>query len=470
MTQHFNPAGDGFAPETEQQILGAVLANNDRYHEISGQIRDEHFRDPTHAAIWRNVSARIERDHLASPITLKEDLADHEGLKQLGGMAYLAKLITGSVSAFAIKDYANIVVEAHGRRSLAGRLEKLTRELRDGRSSDEVAAEMEMILHQREETSSEPRTMSFLKAQKLALEQMHEIKQGNLRGVPSGLKTLDDKVSLAPKRYTILGGATSMGKTALALHMVLSAARAGYGVGFVTLEMPEEDLANRINSAVSGIEYRGYDRPMGDASFGQVVNAAQDLQNLPLEVFSERVRDVPAILSEGKKLKRKWKETENFKGFKLLIIDYIQLVRGRGESQFVRLSQVANDLKQIAKQLDVHVIALAQIDRNLGKVDDFSEARPNLAHLRGSGDLENAPDNVMFIFRPEYYLTPPRFTVPKKPEDRADWEAEFLQWKGKAEIIIGKARMGEICSVKVGCDLSTNRFWDLDDGQEEIAF
>ncbi|EEW56672.1 replicative DNA helicase [Ruegeria sp. TrichCH4B] len=461
------------SPELEQQLLGAVLSNNDRYHEVSAIVRVEHFFEHTHAAIWKNIAARIERDHVVTPVTLASDLAANEALQSLGGARYLLNLVAGSTAGFAAKDYAIDLAEMYQRRTLAGRFEQLAEDLRTGRAADDAAAEVELMMMERAELSAEPRTMSFMKAQMNAIETMHQIKKGDQIGVPTGLRTLDDMVSLAPKRYTLLGGSTSMGKSALALHIAHSAAREGFGVGFVTLEMPEEDLANRINSTESGLAYNTYDRPMSDQSFRQVIEAAERLQGLPIEIFSERVRDVPAILSEGKKIARKMQPNGKFKGFKLLVIDYIQLVRGRGSNSFESLSQVANDLKQVAKQLDVHVLALAQVDRQLGKLDKWDQwpqARPSLAHLRGSGDLENAPDNVMFVFRPQYFLTPPRCTPPSDPSDRADWESEYDQWKGKAEIIIGKARMGEIGSVTVGCDLSVNRFWDLDDGQERIAF
>ncbi|TNE43411.1 MAG: hypothetical protein EP341_11355 [Sphingomonadales bacterium] len=275
-------------------------------------------------------------------------------------------------------------------------------------------------------------------------------------------------LSLGPKRYTILAGATSMGKTALGIWIGYAAAQAGYGVGFVTLEMPEEDLAKRVNSIVSQVPYKAYDRPMSEALFRKTIDAAKELEALPMEIFSDRVRDIPSILSEGKKLKRKMQPNGPFKGFKLLVVDYLQLVRGRGESAFVRLSQVANDLKQVAKQLDVHVIALAQIDRKIGdRGDHVNDKRPRLSDLRGSGDLENAPDNVIFIHRPEYYLS--RETPPKKDEERADWLADCAHWKDKAELIIAKARMGDICSVTVKTDMATNRFEDIA-SQEDFEF
>ncbi len=795
-----------FSVEAEQQLIGAVLSNNELFDQVSRLIDPKHFWEPLHGDIWKNIQARISRDHLVSPVTLKTDMAQHEGLNSIGGSSYLVNLVAGSISSFAVKDYANHVRELHDRRTFAARLHQVADEVEGGRSADDAAAELELTLHQREGDSDDPRAMSFLKAQIRSLEQMQQIQNGEMVSVPTGIAALDDVVSFMPKRYTVLGGSTSMGKaqpldsrvlgvhgwmamgdvqigdelasvdgapshvtgvfpqgekeifkvtfsdgrfvrccgehlwqthgpkrtqdrvmstheiaeklklsskqgrlsvplfsgdfgldadfpispwllgafigdghmhgatpkfsiadaellwrvmeevspehvmtkdsgydyrvkaaegevnnfalalrdlgyyrcrseekfipdqylmgslqvrsellkglldtdgwveafgavrystssptlakqvrelvwslggvcsvsektpkftykgarkfgqnhfvlnirlpdvrrfisltkksrrcnrtkpvrltvvsvepdgkeqaqciavshpshlyvtdgyavthnTALALSIALAAAKAGYGVGFDSLEMPEEDLANRINSAQSLIPYKAYDRPMSETVFRKVIEAGKELESLPFEIFSERVRDVPAILSEGKRLKRKMKPNGPFKGFKLLIIDYVQLVRGKGESATVRLSQVANDLKQVAKQLDVHVLALAQIDRNISKEEDYQRARPRLADLRGSGDLEFAPDNVMFVFRPEYYLT--RQNPPKDIEARADWEAEIEQWKGKAEIIVGKARMGEIGSVRVGCDMATNRFFDLPDQQDDMAF
>lgn len=454
--------------EAEQQLLGAILSDNRLYDQVSGTIRAEHFYDPVHARIYKLAAARIEKDHLASVVQMKSDLADDEGLQQLGGPKYLVKLAGSAVASFAIRDYADMIRQMYDRRMMVGRLKQLSDEVEQGRDTGEAAAELELYLHEREDQSDEPRAMSFLKAQGMALQQMDQIRQGALVGVPTGISALDEAVSLVPKRYTILGGPTSSGKTALALSITMAAARAGFGAGFVSLEMPETDLVNRLNSMESQIPYKAYDRPMSEHNFRRVMEAAKKLQTLPLEIFSERVRDVPAILSEGKKLKRKMKPSGRFQGFKLLVIDYIQLVRGKGESQHVRLAQVANDLKQVAKQLDVHVLALAQIDRALGKETDYRNARPRLADLRGSGDLENAPDNVLFVFRPEYYLT--RQMPPSKDDERADWEEDLRNWRNKAEIIIAKARMGDIGSVMVECDMATNVFRDVPDRQMEAEF
>ncbi|WP_120636039.1 DnaB-like helicase C-terminal domain-containing protein [Ruegeria sp. EL01] len=453
--------------EAEQQLLGALLNDNGLYDQISSMLTANHFYDPVHARIYKLAAARIEKDHLVSPVQMKSDFADDDGVKQLGGSTYFAKMSGAAIASFAIRDYADMIRNMYDKREMTNRLKQIGDEVAGGGEPDAAAAELELFLHEREDHSDEPRTMSFLKAQTQALQQMIDINNGEMVGVPTGIESLDEAMSLVPKRYTILGGATSMGKTALALSITMAAARAGYGVGFVSLEMPETDLANRMNSSISQIPYQAYDRMMSENQFRKVVDAANQLESLPLEIFSERVRDISAILSEGKKLQRKMKPNGQFKGFKLLVVDYIQLVRAKGESQHVRLAEVANALKQVAKQLDVHVLALAQIDRALGKEDNYHNARPRLADLRGSGDLENAPDNVMFVFRPEYYLTRQR---PKNEDELGDWGHDLETWRDKAEIIIAKARMGERKTITVECDLATNVFRDVPDSQMDAGF
>lgn len=463
--QNVNAAQALHSGEAEQQLLGAALANNERFEQIAGLLKPEHFAEPIHGLIWKHICARMADDSIADPVTVGADMEAGDALSELGGKSYLLRLVVSAASTHQIKEYAKIVIELHSRRTLVAQIEQISADLKAGGSVDDGASALELVLHDRQEASDNPRTMSLLKAQTLAIDQMHEIQKGGFVGCPTGISDLDAAVSLTPKRYTILGGATSMGKSALALSIVKASAEAGFGVGFVTREMPEEDLANRLNSMDSKIPYKAYDRKMSENSFREVVEAAKKQQSLPIEIFSDRVSDVPSILSEAKKLKRKMVPNGNFKGLKLLVVDYLQLINGKGESGHVRLAQVANDLKAVAKILDVHVLALAQIDRTIGARDD---TRPKLADLRGSGDLEMAPDNVLFIHRPGYYLE--RQTPPKKEEDRVDWEYEVSQWSGKAEVIVAKARMGEICAVKVACNLAINQFTDLQSDYQEEAF
>ena len=448
--------------EMEQAIIGACLVSPDTMDAAMALVSQHHFYDPVHARIWGHMVTRAKAQHLASPVTIKVAMEGDDGLKELGGPAYLARLAGAAMGHVTCLKLCDDLVRLAARRDMLAQLQGVADKIKAGASADEAAADLEIALFNREQTSDAPRSVSLLAATTQALTAMNDMNRGiSPAGITTGLKALDDMVSLKPGRYTIIGAATSMGKSALAIWIAHAAAKSGVGVGFASLEMPVTDVANRINSIGSQIPYRAYDRTTSETSFRRIAQVASENQALPIQIFDASARDVPAIMAEMQKIKRFWKPNGQFQGGKLLIVDYLQLVRGKGESQFVRLSEVANAFKTVAKMLDVHVIALAQVDRKIGDRDD---TRPNLSDLRGSGDLEFAPDTVMFLHRPEYYLS--RKTPPKKPEDRADFEAELSRWKGKAEIIVAKSRMGEIGSVTVGCDMATNRFWDLEATQD----
>jgi len=447
--------------ELEQQILGAVLSNNDRYHSVGAMLRADHFFDPVHGKIWRHIASRISKDHLASPVTLKSEIEDD--LKELGGAKYLTNLVGYSISGDAIVDYSQELIELSERRRILDAARDVIGGIADGGNSQDAISALEIAAMNAQENSAQPRSMSLLKAHMRSLEAMSEAQATGHSGISSGLKDLDDLLLLKPKRSTLIAGATSMGKTTLATWLAYSAAKQGYGVGFVSLEMGEEDLANRINSIDSRVPYQMMDRPMSETMFNKVAEAAQGQQSLSIEIMSDRVRDIPAILSEAKRLRARWKPNGNFHGLGLLIIDYIQLVRGKGNS-FEVLSQVSRDSKSIAKMLNLPVVALAQISRDMSKRDSKV---PHLGDLRGSGDLENDADNVIFTHRPGYFLE--RMEAPSDASERADWEAAISACKGTMDIIVGKQRMGPLGSVRVGCDMGTNRFWDFAK-QEEVDF
>ena len=451
--------------ELEQNLLGAVLTDNERFHKIGGLLTSAHFYDPVHARIWSNISARISRDHLASPVTLKSDMEADEGLKQLGGPSYLARLAAAAIGSFAVVEYARELIELHGRRLLIHSCEDARAAIMAGGSASDAASGLELALQRREETGMEPRSMSLLAAHTRSITQMNEAYQTGAFGISTGLKSLDDLIGgLRAKETTVVAGSTSMGKTSFGTFLAYTAAKAGYGVGFASLEMSEEALSQRINSIDSEIPYQAMNRPMSENVFRRVVETAKSQEALPIQIYSDRVRDIPSILSETKRLRGRWEPNGAFKGLGLLVIDYIQLVRGKGSSYEV-LSQVARDTKAVAKLMGIPVIAMAQISRDVSKRESH---RPHLSDLRGAGDLEDAADNVIFCHRPEYYLE--RMDAPKKDEDRADYYAALNASKGKMDLIVAKQRMGPLGTVRVCCDLATNRFWDIPEKQPEIEF
>jgi replicative DNA helicase len=326
-----------------------------------------------------------------------------------------------------------------------------------GGGAQDAASALEMAAMAAQEDAPAPRSKSLLAAHTDSLRSMYEAQASGAVGISSGLAALDDLILLKPKRSTLIAGATSMGKSAMAVWLSYTVAKQGYGVAFVSLEMGEEDLANRINSIDSQVPYKAMDRPLSENLFGKVVAAAKGQEALPIEITSDRVRDIPAILSEARRLQKHWRPNGDFKGLGLLIVDYIQLIRGRG-NPFEVLTQASQAMKSIAKIMDIPVVALAQISRDMSKRDS---KLPHLSDLRGSGDLENDADNVIFCHRPAYYLERALQDPPSDVSEHADLEAALSAAAGTMDLIVAKQRMGPIGQCRVGCDLGTNRFWDL---------
>ena len=442
--------------EAEQQLLGALLANNEGLDRVNG-LSHEHFFDPVHARIFKTICALVHNDRLASPITLKPIFETDPGLKELGGPAYLRRLVGAAMMAVHIPEYAKMLIELHEARNLISISRTCIDALQEGGAVADAVEVLERHLLSINGSTSETRSMSLLAAATKAISEMNDRFQNGSTGVPSGLADFDRVTGgFHRAEFTIIGGATSMGKTTLGTWIAYSAAKNGVGVGFATLEMGESQLYQRINSIDSRIPYQAQRRELSETDFRKVIATTQEQAALPIELFSSECRTIHGIFTEARKLQRKWPPNEKFKGLGMLVIDYIQLVKGQGTSLEV-LPDAAIECKNIAKRLDIPVIALAQVNRTIGQRDNKV---PNLSDLRGSGDLEFAADNVIFCHRPEYYLTRelqnPSLTV----DEIADIQAAMDACKGTMDIIIAKQRMGSIDQCRVGCDMGTNRFWD----------
>ncbi|MEC7669934.1 MAG: DnaB-like helicase N-terminal domain-containing protein, partial [Pseudomonadota bacterium] len=279
----FNPTGAEIqSPDTmphsieaEQQLLGAILTNNDVYDRVASIISEKHFYDPVHARIFEIAAARIAKNNLASPVTLKAFMEDDEGLKELGGAAYLARLAGAAVSSFAVRDYAQMIYDLAIRRELIA----LGREIADKAARVEVASEPKDQIVQAEQSlyklaeqgKSDSGFVSFLKAVTGAVNVANAAyqREGKLSGISTGLVDLDAKLGgLNPSDLLILAGRPSMGKTSLATNIAYNIAKAykkgirpdgtegaiqGGVVGFYSLEMSSEQLAARILSEASEI-------------------------------------------------------------------------------------------------------------------------------------------------------------------------------------------------------------------------
>jgi len=447
-----------YVPELEQQLLGALLSNNDLYHQISGDINADHFGDQVHAAIFKNIVTRIANEHLASPVTLKVDMENHEGLKELGGPAYLVRLVGASMGASQIKHYASEITQLWQRRTLDKAFMDASEAIRDGQGADEAKAALELLLTTMPASYGQENSMSWMKALTETVSDIQQAYEGHTSSITTGLDALDKKLGgLFRQNLVVIGGRPSMGKTSLALKIAIANAAQGKKVAIVSLEMSVEELGQRVLSEKSQIPYFNFrNNSLTDVQLSQTTQAAKGVMELPIAIIPKHVREVASIYAALKKQKAR------MGGLDLVIVDYLQLMRAKGSGRTEQMTEVSLQLKHFAGLLDVPVVALSQLNRSLENRDD---KRPMLSDLRESGQIEQDADVVLFCYRDYYYLQ--REKKPEKVEELVDHEAALLASKGVMEVNVAKQRMGPIGTVKVGCDMATNRFWDLDTPQQQ---
>ncbi len=459
--------------EAEQQLLGAILTNNDVFDRIASIINETHFYEPVHARIYDIAKSRISKNALASPVTLKAFMEDDEGLKELGGPAYLARLAGAAISSFAARDYAQMIYDLAIRRELirlGGDISAKAAKVDVASEPKEQIVEAEQALYQLgEQGQSESGFQSFLKAVTDAVNMANAAyeREGGLAGLSTGLDDLDQKLGgLHPSDLLILAGRPSMGKTALATNIAFNIAKKyrkgtlsdgregavdGGVVGFFSLEMSAEQLAGRILSEASEISsHKIRQGDMDETEFRRFVEAAKDLEACPLYIDDTAAIPISQLSARARRLKRTH-------GLDLLIIDYLQLVRGTSENRVQEIGEISMGLKAIAKELEIPVIALSQLSRQVENRDD---KRPQLSDLRESGSIEQDADVVMFVYRGDYYKER------EKPEENnleatAAWQDDMARLHGKAEVIIGKQRHGPIGTVDLSFEAQFTRFGNL---------
>jgi replicative DNA helicase len=329
--------------DAEQQLLGAILTDNDSYDRIAAIVRAEHFHDPVHARIFELAAARIQKNALASPITLKPFLEDDEGLKALGGTDYLLRLAGAAISSFAARDYAQMIYDLAIRRELIA----LGAEIADraaridvDQGPDEQIVEAEQRLYTLAEAGQTERGFqSFLKAATDAVNIANAAYQrdGGLAGLATGFADLDKKLGgLHRSDLLIVAGRPSMGKTALATNIAFNIARAhrrgrlpdgregsvnGGVVGFFSLEMSAEQLAARVLSEAAEVPSEQIRRgDMTEGEFRRFVEAAKTLESCPLYIDDTPALPIAQLAARARRLKRTH-------GLDALFVDYLQLVR-----------------------------------------------------------------------------------------------------------------------------------------------
>lgn len=462
--------------EAEQALLGAILVNNDALDRVSAFLDARHFFDPLHGRIYEAASKLIMAGKRATPITLKTYFEHEEPLGELTVPQYLGRLAANATTIINAEDYGRTVYDLCIRRDLILIGEQMVNQAYDSPvdASPTVQIEdAEQQLYELAETGKygsgfEPFSSALTDAIDMAANAYK--RDGHLSGIATGFRDLDAKMGgLQSSDLIILAGRPSMGKTALATNIAYHVARAfkseikpdgtenvtdGAVVGFFSLEMSSEQLATRIISEQSSIPSERIRRgKIEREEFDRLVDVSQTLQDLPLFIDQTGGISVAQLCARARRLKRQ-------KNLGVIIVDYLQLLSGSSrraaEGRVQEVSEITTGLKALAKELNVPIVALSQLSR---QVENREDKRPQLADLRESGSIEQDADVVMFVFREEYYVE--RAQPREGTAEHAEWMDRMEQVLGRAEVIIGKQRHGPTGTVPLQFDGSVTRFADL---------
>ncbi len=462
--------------EAEQALLGAILVNNEACDRVSSFLEPRHFFDPLHGRVYEAASKLIMAGKRATPITLKTFFEREEPIaSDLTVPQYLGRLAANATTVINAEHYGRTIYDLAVRRSLIVIGEDMVNTAYDApidvAPSDQIE-DAEQRLYELAETGKygsgfEPFAAALTDAIDMAANAYK--RDGGLSGLASGFRDLDSRMGgLQPSDLVILAGRPSMGKTALATNIAYHVARAykseqtpdgsdkvvdGAVVGFFSLEMSSEQLATRIISEQAGIPSERIRRGRIERhEFDRLVEVSQELQTLPLFIDQTGGISVAQLAARARRLKRQ-------RGLGLIVVDYLQLLTGSSrrasEGRVQEVTEITTGLKALAKELNVPILALSQLSRQVEQRDD---KRPQLSDLRESGSIEQDADVVMFVFREEYYVErrQPREGSP----EHLTWQDEMASVEGLAEVIIGKQRHGPTGTVRLQFKSDVTRFAD----------
>ena len=433
--------------EAEQSILGGILLDNQALNAVMEVLTQSDFYSDAHRKIFASIIELNNRSEPADLITLSNIMKDQKRLDQVGGISYLASLVDNVGSAANIAYYAKIVKEKSILRSMIGAATEILNNSYDvGTDVDQILDKAEHVIFEISENKIRPSfspIREILKDSFQTIEKLYANKE-LITGVATGFDKLDEITSgLQRSDLIIIAGRPSMGKTAFALNIAQYAAlETGVPVAIFSLEMAKEQLVMRMLAAEARVDSQRLRKGfLGETDWPRLTDAAGHLSDAPIYID-----DTPAITVIEMKAKSRRLKAEN--GLGLIVLDYLQLMRGSAyrDSREQEISEISRSLKALAKELSVPVIALSQLNR---KVEDRTNRRPQMADLRESGAIEQDADLIAFIYRDEVY-------------NRSDDNPE----KGTAEIIIGKQRNGPTGIVKLAFQEKYTRFENLARGED----
>ncbi len=449
--------------EAEQAVIGSILVSNDIFDEISTIISCINFYDPMHQKIFEAIESLIYKGMLANPITLKNYFENEKD--DLNVPEYLVKITKFSTSVRQSVEYSKIIYDMFVRRELI----KISEQTIDSAKLNDLDIDGKTIIENSEKLlfdlaekgSFNSSLIKFDQAMKQTIDMASAAykNEEGIVGVPTGLRDLDDKLGgLHQSDLIIIAGRPSMGKTSLATNIAFNAAQKlqdsgkKSSIAFFSLEMSSEQLSTRIISEQARISSNDIRRGrISDDQFDKFLETSKNISELPLYIDETPAISIAALSNRARRIKRLF-------GLDMIIVDYIQLMRGttfNKDGRVQEISQITQGLKAIAKELAVPVVALSQLSRQVEQRDDN---KPLLSDLRESGSIEQDADVVMFVYREAYYLSrkePRAATV-----EHAEWQAKMNEVAHLAQLIIGKQRHGPIGNITLEFEERFTKFKD----------
>lgn len=434
-------------PEVEMSVLGAMLLDNDSISKVVEILKPEHFFDPRNKLLFTAIISLFEANEPVDSVSLYEELKKAGKVDESGGAVYLSKLSQDISSAANVDYHSRLVLEKWILRKLISTSLEIAGSAYDGREDVfDLLDEAESKIFSISEEGTKESFKSMDKAVKEALELIEAIHSKSLStvSVPSGYFALDDMLGGFQKSdLIIIAARPSMGKTAFALSFARNAAiEYNVPIAIFSLEMSTIQLVTRLISAEAKINAHSVRTGRFRAEDGvKISRTVHKLSKAPIFID-----DTPALSILEMRAKARRLKTE--KNIGMVIVDYLQLMNAAShmESREREISQISRSLKALAKELNIPVVALSQLNR---AVEATSDKKPMLSHLRESGSIEQDADVVLFLYRPEVY----GFITDTKTGDSLE---------GVAEVIIGKQRNGPTGEVKLKFIRDYARFENLD--------
>ncbi len=420
--------------EAEQSLLGGLLLDNQAWDKIADMVSAADFYRDDHRRVFKHISALIEKSRPADIVTVGDSIESSEDKDKTGGSAYLAALAQNTPSAANIRRYAEVVRD----RAMLRRLIQVSGEIAEsalspgGRDTAQLLDEAESRVFEIAESGSRGK-QGFVEIQPLLAQVMeridvlyHRDNPSDVTGVPTGFHDLDEKTSgLQPGDLVIIAGRPSMGKTALALNIAEHVAvDNGLPVAIFSMEMSGSQLAMRMLGSIGRLDqHRVRTGRLTDEDWQKLTHSVSKLHEAPIFIDETAALNALELRARARRLRRQCSKLG------LVVVDYLQLMSAstQGENRATEISEISRSLKALAKELEVPVVALSQLNRAL---EQRPNKRPVMSDLRESGAIEQDADLILFIYRDEVYN-------PESPD------------KGSAEIIIGKQRNGPIGTVKM---------------------